>query len=164
MNIEEFNRSVELLLAETISSAPDISDRIGLSAISLVRNRIQEKGENAQGSKFGNYSVGPIPEYSYKAKREKRGLQTSFVDMTFTGDTLSDVTVVENGGIGFKGYAIVKSKNSITISNGSTSGEVLGYLEDKYGPDILATNDKEDEILAEALDDELQQLVDKYFS
>lgn len=103
---------------------------------------------------------------SYEEWRRINGLQTKHVDMSFSKETLNDLDVIETS-VG-KGIitTVVASKNSITKKNGGhpvTTGQVTEYLGERYG-NFLQLSEKEEELIAKALDYELQQTIDKLFN
>lgn len=56
-----------------------------------MKKRIFNRGEASDGSKIGSYSN------SYAALRQRRGRQTGFVDLQFTGNLFSNVQTVKDG-------------------------------------------------------------------
>jgi hypothetical protein len=81
---------------------PDLVTRsAAFDTVALISDRVQQEGKKSDNSAIQSfYSAG------YAKKRAKNGLQTGFVDLTFTGDMLNDfLPVQENGdwGVGFIG-------------------------------------------------------------
>jgi hypothetical protein len=74
----------EINLQNVINQLPQIVAEavltVGLDAKALMQQRVQEKGLNASGGKTPNYST------PYAERRKKKGLQTSYMDATFTGE------------------------------------------------------------------------------
>lgn len=105
------------------------------------------------------------PGVSYEQWRQMNGLQTNFVDLKFTGETLKDIDLLETTTDGNIVTTVIASKDSISRKNGNktiTTGKIADHLMEKFG-DYLEVSDQEKEILIEAYDAELQQLVDDTF-
>lgn len=187
MNIEQFNNSVNTLLSNLSNDLPIINARITRSGLSLIHNRILNGG--IEGAK---YSTNPLPIYFYLGKsvseggyrrlrdkgkqnakngikgvsyldfRDANNLQTDHVDLRLSGDMWRDADVTENTQFGLKNTTIAEFKGSIKYQNGKTTAEIADYNASRYG-DFLTPTKQEEAILDEALDDELQQLIDTYF-
>lgn len=184
MNINEFNNSVNSFIGAVLNDMPIINARITQSGLSLIHDRILNEGVEGK-----NYSTNLLPAYFFTGKsisgsgeakvkaknkankykgisytdfREANNLQTNHVDLRLSGDMWRDMAVLESRNIGFKISTEAGSKNSITYSNGQKTGDVVGYLAERYG-DFLTPTKAEENILDNALDDELQQLINQYF-
>lgn len=107
---------------------------------------------------------------SYKEFREINNLPTNFVTLSFTGDTLSDLAVIQkevqkNNVIITIGAAGKKTKATYN-AKGEKKGEistadVLDYLAGMYGEEILGMTKQEEEKLANAFDEEMQNYFDE---
>lgn len=118
-----------------------------------IRSRVKS-GENAKGGQFTDYSD------RHRKAREKKGLQTGYKDfwfngVMFNGDNFSIVKEENNGDkvtltLGFKGTNIRNNKTSIT-------NEELLYIHSEHEgkESIIATNEKEEDALVQALTDEV---------
>lgn len=112
-----------------------------------------------------------LPELiSYKKFRELNNRPTAHVTLSFTGETLNDLAVVNQSITGGLIVTTVASKNSKTKEvynkrgrkTGTVgTGDVLDQLGEKYG-DILSLTKSEEKAIAEAFDEELQDLIDRY--
>lgn len=112
-----------------------------------------------------------LPELiSYKKFRELNNRPTAHVTLSFTGETLNDLAVVNQSITGGLIITTVASKNSKTKEvynkrgrkTGTVgTGDVLDQLGEKYG-DILSLTKSEEKAIAEAFDEELQDLIDRY--
>lgn len=80
---------------------PDLVTRsAAFDTVAMISDRVQQQGNKANGTKIQSfYST------SYGKKRASKGLQTSFVDLTFTGDMMVDFLPMQdssgNWGAGF---------------------------------------------------------------
>lgn len=184
MNIEQFNNSVNSLLANVSSELPIINARITLSGLSLINNRILNDGIPG-----ASYSTNLLPSFFFtdksistggearvKAKvkankgkgisyvdfRDANNLQTSHVDLRLSGDMWRDAGVTSNQQFGFRNSTVAEFRGTIKYANGKTTSEIADYNAERYG-DFLTPTSQEETILDEALDDEIQQLIDKYF-
>lgn len=93
-NLKEASKASKVLRAAALDAAP------------AVMRRVQQQGEKSDGSQIGQYGQRVIPSAfgkaqsfaskkrlatlsstdSYKQLRQKLGLQTAFIDFTFSGD------------------------------------------------------------------------------
>lgn len=108
---------------------------------------------------------------SYEEFRALNNLPTDHVTLSFTGETLADIGVVDTrtegqiihttiGALGQKSKAKYNAKGE-KVGQNSTE-KILDYLCEKYGENILAANEDEQRILAEAFDSDLQTIIDRY--
>lgn len=107
---------------------------------------------------------------SYKKFRELNNRPTEHVTLSFTGETLNDISIVSNVIQGSYVITEVASRNSkskdVYNKKGKKTGtvgtgDVLDSLGDRYG-DLLSLTPKEEQEIAEAFDEEIQTLIDKY--
>ena len=75
--------------------------------------RIHIKGQKVDGSKIGNYT-----SKVYVDKRNKKGLQTSYIDLKFSGDLANSL-----------GLRPINGGWEVTVGE----EDLAGYLEDRYG-------------------------------
>jgi hypothetical protein len=108
---------------------------------------------------------------SYKEFREINNLPTAHVTLSFTGETLGDLGVVSEVIENLKIVTTVGAKNTKSKARYNakgqkigqdTSEQILDYLGEMYGEDLLGLTPAEEKNLGAALDDELQKLFDKY--
>lgn len=186
MNIQEFNNRINGFINELQSKAPVINAGITRSGLSLIHDRILNEGVEGK-----SYSTNPLPEFyfvgksisaggeakvkavakknkklgipgiSYTEFRNANNLQTDHVDLRLSGDMWRDMDVLESTGT-LRVTTVAGSKNSITYQNGKKTGDIVGYLAERYG-DFLTPTKQEETILDNALDEELQNLIDQYF-
>jgi hypothetical protein len=107
---------------------------------------------------------------SYKTFRELNNRETNFVNLSFSGETLNDLAVLESRQEGQLIVTVVASKDSIKKTTYDAkgqpkstigTGEVLEHLGTQYG-DILALTEKEEEDIAIVFDQRLQLFIDRY--
>lgn len=101
-----------------------------------VKNRIFMEGEDKLGNSIGTYSE------SYKKVRQKKGMQTSFVDQTFSTNLKNSITY---------------NKESIYFKN-EYGKKVSGYNEQRFGKRIYAPSKDEANIFFTELNRELDKL------
>ncbi len=103
VNTGEWSDEMAVVMSKVIAS--DTNAR--------VRTRIQRSGVDADGSKFESFSFAKIGAYSQMAGeiRRAKGLQTSIMDFTFTGDMWANT--------GLSGTD--KRKEEVTVTIGGTS-------------------------------------------
>jgi hypothetical protein len=108
---------------------------------------------------------------SYTEFRTINSKPTEHVTLSFTDETLNDIGVINNrhegqiivttvGAMNTKTKAKYDSKGVKTGEN--TTEQILDFLGERYGDNILSVNEDEESEMAEVLDDELQLLIDKY--
>lgn len=73
INLQNLINELPIIVAEAVLT-------VGLDGKALIQQRVQEKGQNSNGGKTPDYST------LYAEKRKKKGLQTSYMDATFTGE------------------------------------------------------------------------------
>lgn len=109
---------------------------------------------------------------SYKEFRQLGNLPTNFVTMSFTGETLADVGIKDEKIEGSLVRTTIASTNKHTKAKYNAKGQkvgedgtekILDFLGERYGENILEPNPEELEILQAAFEDELQQVLDKFF-
>lgn len=150
-DITQFVNNVKNFVRDVEESYPDTVAEAAISAASLIQNRIQETGLGSNGSQLGEYEEG-----IYKTKRAGRGLPTSFVNLTFTGDMWNDIRLLE----------VKKNQGLITATIGAQfqeNDDKLFYNSVRYDDDILNITSEEEEEIAEVLDDGLQALANLNF-
>lgn len=112
------------------------------------------------------------PGISYKTFRELNNLPVEHVTLSFTGETLGDLGVLQTTFSNGKVITEVGSKNSKTKEvfnkrgrkTGTVgTGDVLDQLQDRYG-DILSLTTEEEEAIDEIFDFELQQFVNRFLA
>lgn len=98
--------------------------------------RIFNKGKDKENQQIGTYSE------SYKKIKEKKGRQTSFVDLTFTS-ALSK--------------SIAANENQVYFSN-DYGVKVAGYNETRFKKRIFAPSDEERKLVIEFINEDLAKL------
>lgn len=124
--LDELNRGIVLRIAADTAQAFQVT-------------RIFEDGKNSQNSKLGSYSD------SYIKVRKKKGRETSFVNLRFSGNLQLDYS---NGD---KTTKIGKTQVSQVKRNRNV--ELIPQLEKRYGK-IFALTAKEQQKFVETLQDE----------
>lgn len=95
-------------IEKVVGKIPEIVNEAAIEAKELVEERITERGEATNGSALMTKSQNPIGRYGQRhgKARGKRGLQTGYVDLTFTGKMMSEFTTEQDElqtGVGFSG-------------------------------------------------------------
>lgn len=157
-------------LAQAIElKAPDIAEKMAISGSSLVTDRIQREG-------VGEYSNNDMPTFFFGGKelnsrgtkyleenntgtwgdfRQAQGLQSSFVDLTYSGRMFGGLTPLKR----------FKQGTKFIVQMGGTDKEVddkLYYNTQRYG-DFLQPNEAEQREIDEIVQDELEALLKQYF-
>lgn len=126
---------------------PYSSGALGQGAEDRVEALRKKKGKNAKKT------------LSYKEWREFNNLQTSFVDMKFSGATLSDIGVQKFDANGAKVSLIIGPLNEINRQGSSANTEeIMDSLFDKYG-DFLELSAEEEKVIDESIDADITNLM-----
>lgn len=91
---------------------------------------------------------------AWKDVRDYQGLQTGFVDYTFTGRTFKNLTIVDTRIVGTSVYADLGGSDQETKDR-------LKYGFDRYG-NFLAPNDTEKKLLLTLTEKAMKKSLDKY--
>lgn len=129
MTPREIAQRLNANLQEYLSNEEKETARIAQDLLTQIKLRIQTSGKNSQGAAF----VGYVP--SYAKYRQKKGAQTSFVDLTMTGRLWANTkveTVKTDGG---------KTAFIIGPTNPENTAKLLGQLE-KRGNVLIPTQDE----------------------
>lgn len=180
INIDNLAKVFPLLVSEIASGLPDMMQRIGQNAVLLIKNRIQEKGEDADNKRLPPYSTTEVPPFFYwnkatneggrnivrQRQKQKRGLSyrdfkaanngaasVEVTNLTFTGEMFRGLKIVEQGDKG--GEYLVRVGGSTTSSD-----DRIDWNSERYG-DILRLSKEEEEVLAHVFDEELQRIIDE---
>jgi len=132
------------LLEKEIPNASEIALNTLLGVYSY---RIFNIGNATDGTKIGNYKLGP-----YKNKRTKQGRQTGYVDLDFTSALRFSIVVGDVGDQKVMGF------NSID------QAKIAGYQKERYKKDIFKPSDEEIEIAKEAFYDYLKEKIQETFN
>lgn len=128
------------ILTKIIAGLDDvivISKNIAVNEIyGASKNRIFNLGEDKYNKKLGAYSSG------YKAKRKKKGLQTTFKDLTFTTSLQKSIS---------------RNEDTVYFSN-DYGKKISGYQERQTSTRIFAPTEDEREIFKKVLNEELDKL------
>jgi hypothetical protein len=145
MTIEETIARLEKLNELIIQNIPDMTQLAAVQSKSLIQERIQEFGLNAEEAELGSYSE------SYKKIRNKKGLQTKHVDLTNSGQMWRATRVVKSEQVG--------KRYEVSVAGGdSTAQNKLNYNSERYG-DVLRTSNEEELKMSQVIDDRLSELI-----
>jgi hypothetical protein len=132
---------------------------------------ISQTGEDKTNEKIKKNRKAGINGISYVDFRTAQGLQTNHVDLRLSGDMWRDIGFTDSGftdkavsttGSGLKYTSSAGFRGTITYENGKTTSEIADYNAERYG-DFLTPTKAEENILDNALDEELQNLINTYF-
>lgn len=127
-------------LAKILSSLDSAIDRAVEDATASLRAdatfRIFDKGQDANTSQIGQYSE------SYKKTRKKKGLQTSYVDLTNTTNLKNTISINSN-------QVFFKNEYGVKVS---------GYNERTFKKRIFAPTDAEAKKVITFINEELNNL------
>ena len=124
------------------SKADKVLRQAALDATTAVSDRVQQQGEKSDGSQIGQYGQRVIPSAfgkaqsfaskkrlktlsstdSYKQLRQKLGLQTAYIDFTFSGDMWKS----------WKPFPISDTAYGITFTSAEQL-QIANSLESRFG-------------------------------
>jgi hypothetical protein len=151
--------------AQLLLQGPRIVLTQAQSALALVTLRIQREGLPGQ-----TYSTNPVPKFWLKptnaagrayVKREKKptyaglrgaqGMETRFVNVTYTGRTIRSLTVAPAGATRLIYAARI-------VSSDHQSAKIIGHLVTRYGK-FLAPNSQEQQQLQGYVRGEVKRII-----
>lgn len=143
MSTDEFIKELEeetKLMANIKSFFPCIS---GVHALHM--ERVYERGIKSNDTMIGVYTSP-----SYVELRQKKGRETSFVNLRFTEQLKIDMTT-----------SLVKDGNTYVmgVKNAANANKV-GWIEERYGDDVYGHNSKELKILDECISKKVQDILE----
>ena len=150
---ESFDKELENLMQTIAESMPDILQTIALDAKQKIQNRIQEKGLSSEEVSFPGYTD------KYAKRREKKGRQTNFVDMTVTGGMFRRMQIIGAGQKGDEYVVTVGGADQDTQDK--IDGNSFGNGKWTGRGDIMAVSKNEEEELTENWDNEIQKIIDE---
>ncbi len=175
MDLIEFVQRLRLVANELQANREAESVQIGREAMALVRLRVQNDKENAQGTSFGGYSQAVVPKQffygkslsaaadrkvrsrtgrmSYEEFREDNNLETDAKDFTFSGEMWRDTGVSE----------VNNTADTTTVIIGGTSERsrlLLGYNTERDG-DILELSESEIDFVVDAHRERVLKVINK---
>lgn len=147
LNIDQFNNGINAMLRDIADNVPNIVQVIAVDAKALVRNRIQEKGLNAEEQELAGYSP------AYKKRKQKAGKDVGFTNLTFSGDMFRKIDIVEAGQRGSEYVVTIGGKDKL-------SEDKVEWNSERYG-DIMDVSDEEEKLLAQSVDDQIQNIINQ---
>lgn len=143
----QFILNLNALIKDLPIIMSDILLTMGLDAKALIQQRVQEKGLNASGGKTPDYS--PM----YKKQRQKKGLQTNYMDLTNTGSMWRSI-----------GYVGTKQGKETTVSIAGrdefTQNKINWNSEKQF--EVLKLSKDEETVLDEIFAEEFEKVAITY--
>ena len=87
MDLNNFNKAIQDAALSLSVEATKINVQVGLLAKSIISQRVQQDGLNADNSAFEDYTE------EYKKRKEKAGKYTDKVDFTLSGRMWKDTNI-----------------------------------------------------------------------
>lgn len=140
MTPEQFKRKLDLAARQIAAKRGDILLAGVKDLEGRMKSRIFNKGLNSDNSKIGTYSKGwsfirkngkPVKGTKGKQRQKPDGLQTSYIDLEFTGDLRRSITPAKDG------------NDAVLYMNNDEKFEIAGYLEDQKKQVIFDATNKE---------------------
>lgn len=136
----QFINNLDALIKDIPIIMGDLLLKVGSDAKVLIQQRIQQEGQNASGGRTPDYS--PL----YKKKRQKKGLQTNYMDLTYTGEMFRSIGLTEK-----------KTKDEVIVSvagRDEFTQNKINWNSEKHF-EVLKLSKQEEAILQESFDNEL---------
>ena len=176
MTAEDFVRAIRLTIEDLKANGPDIVEVMAITGKSLVQERIQREGFgktystkyvpafflygkelNARGRKFLEEENDDKDDLTnWKELRAAQGLQTAFVDLTYSGRMWNSLTVIRNAQAEASFFAYIGSTDA--------EGEKKLLYNANYFGDFLKLNDAERIEVEEVAKDKLESIIKKRLS
>lgn len=133
-NLEEIVQGLELSI-EGLKDSDKLLRQAAFDSVALISDRVQQDGLKANETPIQSfYSVG------YAKKRRKKGLQTRYVDLTFSGDLMADFVPAPEG------------KDFVAGFRSEKQAQIAEYNELRFGT-IFNLSNLEVEIVMKGIDD-----------
>ena len=133
----------DIVLSQALKKGAEMS-------VSDMKDRIQNVGNDSNNNPIITRSANSQGRYSerYAKRRSRYGLQTGYVDLTFTGDMMDDLQVLsvdsDSASVGFS-----QDKNF----------EISLYNEETFSTDIFIPSDQEADDVLNYIDSQIEQLL-----
>jgi hypothetical protein len=163
MTPQEFEKRIDALVRVLNRDKSDVILEPMKNLEKDMKERIFEKGLNSKGSKIGKYGSYYSSEYKslWIPLRQKRGLQTKFVDLKFTGDLMNSFVAEKDEkdsvAIGFDDDENYEKSLIQEILQGQKKG---GRSMDIFTPRRLELNKLQKDAV-KTIEDELDKLFSK---
>jgi hypothetical protein len=149
VTLDQFVNDLKAFNVAYVDQFEDMVLEGAIDAKSNIQQRFQESGQDDMGGAFGDYTP-----YTKRLRGEK-GLQTSFVDLTDTGDMWRSIGVVNK----------ISSGAIASITLGPKNADALKKLNDntiRFDKPILELSPIEEENFADVIDFKTQLLINQY--
>jgi hypothetical protein len=151
MTVEETAAALNLYAKLIAEATPEMAQEAATSAASVIRDRLQNQGEDANEVQLRPYN----PEYK-EFKTKYFGYVENFTNLTLTGEMFGSDKGTKNidiisSGQGAKGYEVIVGGKT------STSQQKINWNSERYG-DILRVSKKEENELQAGIDEKLEEL------
>lgn len=127
---------------KSLKDADKLLRQAVLDGVALVTNRIETKGEKSDGSKIGN----SYNEW-YAKKRQKLGRQTSFIDLSLTGQMLNNYKLLPYGSTGY----------AMGFDN-AFAGQKADWNEERFGELFIPTKEEND-LIIKAVENRIKEIL-----
>jgi hypothetical protein len=157
ITIKQFEENANSFLNSVGRAFVDMNERVAVTALSIIKERIVQDGENSKGGQLGKYTD------KYARYKNKNGMNGNFVDLKATESMWKDIGVINSVESNGNVITSVAGKDTATRKGGQTTSEIMGFNAERYG-DFLEASELEINQLIAVYDAELQELLDKSFS
>lgn len=124
----EYNRRLQGVINDLEQGAHgQVMIQVASNAIAMIRDRVQERGLNPEGSRYRDYSPG------YLAYKKEQGKYRGFVDFTFSTLMWNNIKLVSPKNELDMGIAVIKAttpdEKEKLAKNTASRGDILALSE-----------------------------------
>lgn len=159
MSLAPLIQKLEKLKVDIPALVDRLAPAIANDIASVITNRTQIQGKNVSGTSLTS-SGGPYT-VAYQKFKSRKGRQTTFVDLTFTGEMLQSIGLVDKT---FSGSVLTLT---IAPSEGRRAGNsnfgnkaIMEVQEERFG-EIMGLSDEEGEKIIENIINILQRQINQ---
>jgi hypothetical protein len=136
-------------------------------ALTIVLNRIQQKGENAEGGKFTPYSTKPVPPFFYEAIAVRKGVTSKLKEYKEENKNLSyaDFRRLAGRQTDNKDFTMTgdmwNSFNVIAVQDGFSINAEFGFLDPAQKQKYDWNNEREPSEIVDFSEQEMSDFGDE---
>lgn len=176
MDLLEFSNVLVDIINDLTANRTGESVQIANESVELVRLRVQNSKETADGGSFGQYSEAKVPKWFFRGKslsngaderirkgpsfisysdfRDANNLPTDSINFTFSGDMWRNT--------GVTGIEESEFETSVNVGGQTTRAkELLGFHAERFGS-LLEMSEKEVQFIVNAHSERISNTLSKF--
>lgn len=147
--MNKFEQNINELLANIDKVVSDALLILAGDAKAIIQNRVQQQGKTASGNSTGQYTQ------KYKKHRENEGYQTSYMDLTYSGEMWRSIGVTET---------VVAKQSKVTVAGRDTLTQLLIDVHSEKRFEVLKLSKEEEVVIDEIFDEIMTEKITDYLS